>query len=123
VTPLSHLGLVAVLAALAGAVTAWFVRHLRRRDRTTLRAKILALVAGLVCLEIATLPAILMALFAAEVFGLPESDFGPWIAFGVYGGLAVFVLVRLFPWREVESLAADPDVSLKDVLSKIRDGR
>jgi len=71
---------------------------------------------GLVSVELAMLPALLAALFG------DGSVFDPWLAAAGYVGLSAYVIARLFPWREVEAMAADPDARLGDILKRLRDG-
>jgi hypothetical protein len=117
-----HLALVILLAALAVAATLWLVRRLGRRPCPALRDRLAALLAGLVLVEVAAAPALVAALFPQFLFGAAGSAVADWVAVLVYGGLLVFVFVRLFPWREIAALAEDPEVSLKEVLKRTRDG-
>ena len=100
-------------AALIAAIA--LVRRLRRRPVQTLRAKLIGLFIGLVGVELAMLPALLAALFG------DGSVFDPWLVAAGYVGLTAYVIARLFPWREVEALTADPDARLGDILKRLRD--
>ncbi len=104
--------LAAALAALA------LVRRLGRRPG--LRAKIVALVVGLVGVELAVVPALLVALFGGGLLGTQGTDIDLWIVAATYGLLTLYVIARLFPWREVEALTADPEAKLGDVLARLR---
>ena len=119
-TQASTTPLVVALCLVASVAAFALVRHLMDRRGPTLRAKIVALVVGLVGVELANLPALLAALLGDELLGLNETGFGHWLAIAVYATLALYVIARLFPWREVESLAADPDATLRDILARIR---
>ena len=112
--------LVLALCLVASVVTFALVRYLRSRMGPTLRAKVIALFVGLVGVELSTLPALLAAFLGNELLGLNESGFGHWLASVVYAALILYTIARLFPWREVESLAADPDATIRDVLARIR---
>ncbi len=114
-TQASTTPLVVALCLVASVAAFALVRHLMDRRGPTLRAKIVAL-----GVELATLPALVAALLGEELLGLNESGFGHWLAIAVYATLTLYVIARLFPWREVESLAADPDATLRDILARIR---
>ena len=103
------LGCVAAIAAIT------LVRYLRRRPVQTLRAKLIGLFIGLVGVELAMLPALLAALFG------DGSSFERWLVAAGYVGLSGYVIARLFPWREIEAMTADPDARLGDVLKRLRD--
>ena len=108
--------LVLALACLAAIAAITLVRYLRRRPVETLRAKLIGLFIGLVGVELAMLPALLAALFG------DGSAFHPWLVAAGYVGLSAYVIARLFPWREIEAMAADPDARLGDILKRLRDG-
>ncbi len=107
------LGILAILAAFA------LVRRLMRRPSLTLRAKIVTLIIGLVGVELAILPALLMALVGDNLLGFRNSGIDHWIVIVVYAGLTLYVIVRLFPWREVQVMAADPNATLRDIMAQI----
>ncbi len=104
------LGCVAAIAAIT------LVRYLRRRPVQTLRAKLIGLFIGLLGVELAMLPALLAALLG------DGSAFDPWLVAAGYVGLTAYVVARLFPWREIEAMTADPDARLGDILKRLRDG-
>ncbi len=114
------LSLVATFAAFA------LVRRLSRRRGAGLRARMVALIVGLAGAELAMLPALVVALAGDALLGLRGSGADHWIVIAVYVALTVYVIARLFPWREVEALAADPDVGLRDLMARVmardRDG-
>ncbi len=106
--------------ALAGAV---LVRVLERRPgrslRPTLRAKFIALFVGLIGAELSMLPALVFAAAGDAVFGLRASGVDGWIVAAGYAAVTLYAIVRLFPWSEVEAIAADPGASLRDVVARI----
>ena len=105
--------LLAILASLA------LIRHLMSRTRPTLRSKIVTFIVGMVGAELSTLPALLVVLMGEDVLGFRNSGFDHWIVIAVYVVLTVYVIVRLFPWHEVEAMTADPDANLRDILTAI----
>ncbi len=105
--------IVAILAAFA------LVRRLMRRPSLTLRAKIVRLIIGLVGVELAILPALLMALMGDNLLDFRNSGIDHWIVIVLYAGLTLYVIVRLFPWHEVQVLAADPNATLRDIMAQI----
>ena len=110
-------GTLLVLALCGGALIAAIalVRRLRRRPIQTLRAKLIGLFIGLVGVELAMLPALFAALFGEG------SAYDHWLVIAGYVELTAYVIARLFPWREVEAMTADPDARLGDVLRRMRD--
>ena len=109
--------LVVALGCIAALTAITLVRYLRRRPIQTLRAKLIGLFIGLVGVELAMLPALLAALFG------DGSVFDAWLVIAGYVGLTAYVIARLFPWREIEAMTADPDARLGDVLKRMRDDR
>ncbi len=105
----------AVPAAIAG------VEYLAARPGRGLGARFKRLFIGLAAAEILGLPALLVAFGGVEVFGLPSTGTEPWLAAVFYVGLTVYVLARLFPWRDVAALAAAPEVNLRDLLARLKD--
>ncbi len=105
-----------VFAALAGLA---LVGVLGRRAGPALRDRIVAVLIGVAGVELASAPALLAALFGDDVLGLRPSDFDLWIVIAVYAALTLFAVVRLFPWREVEAIAAEPGASLRDIMTRI----
>ena len=105
--------IVAILAAFA------LVRRLMRRPSLTLRAKSVTLIIGLVGVELAILPALFVVLAGDNLLGLRGSGIDHWIVIVVYAGLTLYVIVRLFPWHEVQVLAADPNATLRDIMAQI----
>ncbi len=112
---------VAGLILAAAVATLALAGYLRRRGHTSLRAKFIALFIGLAGAELALLPALLVAAFDGSL-GLRLENWDGWLLTASYIGLTIFVIARLFPWREVGAMAADPDASLRDVLRSLRDG-
>ena len=110
-------GLILAAAAATLALTVYF----RRRGHASLRAKFVAVFIGLAGAELALLPALLVAVFA-EMLGLRPGDWNGWLLAAAYAGLTAYVVARLFPWREINAMAADPDARLADVLRRLRDG-
>ena len=112
---------VAGLILAAAVATLVLAGTLRRGQRPGLRAKFIALFIGLAGAELALLPALLVAAFA-EAPGLRPGDWDGWLLAAGYAGITAFVIAWLFPWREINAMAADPDASLRDVIDRIRDG-
>ncbi len=102
--------------ALAGAV---LVRVLERRRGRTLRAKFVALFVGLIGAELSMLPALVVAAAGDDLFGLRASGVDGWIVTAGYAAVTLYAIVRLFPWSEVEAIAADPGTGLRDVVARI----
>ena len=115
----SSIPFVVALCLLAMLTSFVLVRHLMRRKRPTLRAKIITFIVGMAGTELSILPAFLVALMADEVLELRNSDFDHWIVIPLYVGLTLYVIVRLFPWREVQALTSDPNANLRDILAAI----
>jgi len=44
-----------------------------------------------------------------------------WLLAAAYAVLTLYVVARLFPWREVNEMAADPDAKLADVFRRLCD--
>ena len=108
-----------LILAAAGATLA-LVGSLRRHQNASLRAKFIALFIGLAGAELALLPALLIAAFA-ETLDLRAGDWVGWLLAVAYAALTLYVVARLFPWREVNEMAADPDAKLVAVLRRLRD--
>lgn len=119
-TPASTTVPVVLLSLLAGAAALALLRRLRARRGPGLRAKLVSLFFGLVLVELAALPMLLLAFFGQELFGLEETGAATWLAGLAYGGLALLAIARLFPWREVEAMAERPGAKLSDVLEELR---
>ena len=111
---------VAGLILAAAVATLALAGILRRRQHASLRAKFVALFIGLAGAELALLPALLVAAFA-ETLDLGAGDWHGWLLAAAYAGLTLYVVARLFPWREVNEMAADPNAKLADVLRRLRD--
>ena len=88
--------LVLALVCVAAIAAIALVRYLRRRPVQTMRAKLIGLFIGLVGVELAMLPALSAALFG------DGSTLTLWLVGVGYAGLTVYVIARLFPWREIE---------------------
>ena len=110
-----------VVALCLAAILASFalVRRLMRRPGPTLRAKVATLIIGMVGVELSILPAFLVAVMGDDVLGLRGAGIDYWIVIPVYAGLTVYVILRLFPWHEVQAMAADPDASLRDIMARM----
>ncbi len=105
-----------LVGSLAGVA---LVRALRRRRRPTLGAKFVTLFIGLIGADLSMLPALVVAVAGDRLFGLRTSGVDGWIVIAGYAVVTLYVIVRLFPWSEVEALTADPDASLRDVVARI----
>ncbi len=119
--------LVIAALCLAGAfIGVTVVRLLRRRRRRSLRAKLGAFVVGMIGVEGAILPALIATVAGETMFGWRSSWLDHWTVVAAYVGLTAYAVVRLFPWREVEAMAADPEARLRDVIARVlsadRDG-
>lgn len=110
-----------VVALCLAAILASFalVRRLMRRPGPTLRAKVVTLIIGMVGVELSILPAFLVAVIGDDLLGWRGAGIDLWIVIPVYAGLTVYVILRLFPWREVQAMAADPDASLRDLMARM----
>ena len=112
---------IAGLILAAAVATLALVGSLRRHQNASLRAKFIALFIGLAGAELALLPALLVAAFS-ESLGLRAGDWVGWLLAAAYAAFTLYVVARLFPWREVNEMAADPDAKLADILRRLRDG-
>ena len=112
---------VAALILAATAAALFLTGYLRRRGRPSLRAKFVALCIGLAGAELAMVPALLVAMFSGALDS-PAGGWVGWLLAAAYAALAAYVFARLFPWREVNEMAADPEARLADVLRRLRDG-
>ena len=117
---MSQAPVVAGLILAAAVATLALVGSLRRHQNASLRAKFIALFIGLAGTELALLPALLVAAFA-ETLDLSAGDWVGWLLAAAYAALTLYVVARLFPWREVNEMAADPDAKLADILRRLRD--
>jgi len=111
---------IAGLILAAAIATLALVGSLRRHQNASLRSKLIALFIGLAGAELALLPALLVAVFA-EILDLRAGDWVGWLLAAAYAVLTLYVVARLFPWREVNEMAADPDAKLADVFRRLRD--
>ncbi len=112
--------MVAGLILAAAIATLALVFFLRRRPHATLRAKFMVLFIGLAGDELALLPALLVTAFA-EPLNLHAGDWSGWLLAVTYAAFTFYVVARLFPWREVNEMAADPNAKLADILRRLRD--
>ena len=110
---------VAALCLLAVLMSFVLVRRLKRRERATLRASVVAFMWGLAGAELALLPAFVAALTTDGVLGLRHSDTDFWIVTTVYVVITIYVIARLFPWREVQALTSEPDAKLRDIMTAL----
>ncbi len=107
------------LCLLAILMSFVLVRRLMRRERTTLRAKVVAFMWGLAGAELALLPAFVVATMNDGVLGLRHSDADFWIVTLVYVVITIYVMARLFPWREVQALTSEPDANLRGIMTAL----
>ena len=112
---------VAGLVLAAAVATMALIEYFRRRQPAGLRAKLIALIIGLAGAELAMFPALLAAMFSGALDSRVDGWAG-WLLIAGYAGLALYVIARLFPWREINQMTADPDAKLADVLRRLRDG-
>ncbi len=112
---------IAGLILAAAVVMLVLVGLLERRQNASLRAKFITLFIGLAGAELALLPALLVAAFA-ESLDLRAGDWVGWLLAAAYAAFTLYVVARLFHWREVNEMAADPDAKLADILRRLRDG-
>ena len=113
-TIVAGLCLAAVLAAVG------LVERLARRPRATLRTKFATLFIGLVGAEALSLPALAVAVAGEDLIGLRGSGFEPWMIVALYVLLTAYVVGRLFPWREIDAMASDPDATVGSVMAELR---
>lgn len=111
---------IAGLILAAAVATLVLVGSLRRHQHASLRAKFIALFIGLAGAELALLPALLVVAFA-ESLDLRAGDWVGWLLAATYAVFTLYVIARLFPWREVNEMAAVPDAKLADILRRLRD--
>ncbi len=96
------------------------VEHLVRRPRATLRAKFATLFVGLVGAEVLSLPALAVAVSGENLFDLRGAGFEHWMIVALYVLLTGYVIGRLFPWREIDTMATDPDATIGSVMAELR---
>ena len=112
--------IVAGLCLAAVLAVVGLVERLARRPRATLRAKFAILFIGLVGAEASSLPALAVAVAGEDFIGLRGSGFEPWMIAALYVLLTAYVLGRLFPWREIDAMASDPDATIGSVMAELR---
>ena len=110
---------VAGLCLAAGVAAVALVERLARHPRPTLRAKLITLFIGLVGAEGLSVPALLVVVAGEDIIGLGSSGFEHWLVVALYVLLTVYVIGRLFPWREVNAMAANPNVTLRDIVARL----
>ncbi len=96
------------------------VERLARRPRATLRAKFVILFIGLVGVEFLSLPTLAVAVVGDDLIGLHRSGFEPWLIVALYVLLSAYVIGRLFPWREIDAMASDPNATIGSVMAEFR---
>ncbi len=111
---------VAGLCLAAGVAAVALVERLARHPRPTLRAKLITLFIGLVGAEGLSVPALLVVVAGEDIIGLGSSGFEHWLVVALYVLLTVYVIGRLFPWREVNAMAANPNTTLRDILARLK---
>ena len=111
---------VAGLCLAAGVATVALVKRLARHPRPTLRAKLITLFIGLVGAEGLSVPALLVVVAGEDIIGLGSSGFEHWLVVALYVLLTVYVIGRLFPWREVNAMAANPNTTLRDIVTRLK---
>ena len=111
---------VAGLCLAAGVATVALVKRLARHPRPTLRAKLITLFIGLVGAEGLSVPALLVVVAGEDIIGLGSSGFDHWLVVALYVLLTVYVIGRLFPWREVNAMAANPNTTLRDIVARLK---
>ena len=111
---------VAGLCLAAGVAAVALVERLARHPRPTLRAKLITLFIGLVGAEGLSVPALLVVVAGEDIIGLGSSGFEHWLVVALYVLLTVYVIGRLFPWREVNAMAANPNANLRDIVARLK---
>ena len=111
---------VAGLCLAAGVATVALVKRLARHPRPTLRAKLITLFIGLVGAEGLSVPALLVVVAGEDIIGLGSSGFEHWLVVALYVLLTVYVIGRLFPWREINAMAANPNTTLRDIVTRLK---
>ena len=111
---------VAGLCLAAGVAAVALVERLARHPRPTLRAKLITLFIGLVGAEVLSVPAFLVVVAGEDIIGLGSSGFEHWLVVALYVLLTVYVIGRLFPWREVNAMAANPNTTLRDIVARLK---
>ena len=111
---------VAGLCLAAGVATVALVKRLARHPRPTLRAKLITLFIGLVGAEGLSVPALLVVVAGEDIIGLGSSGFEHWLVVALYVLLTIYVIGRLFPWREVNAMAANPNTTLRDIVARLK---
>ncbi len=104
----------------AGVAAVALVERLARHPRPTLRAKLITLFIGLVGVEGLSVPALLVVVAGEDIIGLGSSGFEHWLVVALYVLLTVYVIGRLFPWREVNAMAANPNATLRDIVARLK---
>ena len=117
---LSLMIVVAGLCLAAGVAAVALVERLARHPRPTLRAKLITLFIGLVGAEGLSVPALLVVVAGEDIIGLGSSGFEHWLVVALYVLLTVYVIGRLFPWREVNAMAANPNTTLRDIVARLK---
>ena len=111
---------VAGLCLAAGVAAVALVERLARHPRPTLRAKLITLFIGLVGAEGLSVPALLVVVAGEDIIGLGSSGFEHWLVVALYVLLTVYVIGRLFPWREINAMAANPNTTLRDIVARLK---
>ncbi len=111
---------VAGLCLAAGVAAVALVERLARHPRPTLRAKLITLFIGLAGAEGLSVPALLVVVAGEDIIGFGDSGFEYWLVVALYVLLTVYVIARLFPWREVNAIAANPNATLRDIVAGLK---
>ena len=101
-------------------VVASLVEHLVRRPRASLRAKFVILFVGLAVAEVLSLPVLAVAVVGEGLIGPYRHGFELWLVTALYVLLTAYVVGRLFPWREIDAMASDPNATIGNVMAEIR---
>lgn len=115
--------IIASLCLAAALAVAGLVEHLARWPRASLRAKFATLFVGLAAAEGAGLPAFALTVVGQRVTGLGGAGYEFWMVGALYALLTAYVIGRLFPWREIDALASDPEASIGSILAELKSAK
>ncbi|MFQ6019101.1 MAG: hypothetical protein ACE5KF_13020 [Kiloniellaceae bacterium] len=66
------------------------------------------------------MPALLVAVAGEDIIGLSGSGYEHWLVVALYVLLTAYVIGRLFPWREVDAMAADPNATFRGIVARLK---